>query len=300
VETNGSSPKNLPQDIQKALQKHDAVLRLSCVEIVSGINRLLRQSIPKEVISQVLTQAIESVAKDFDPLTSQDFYSSIETQPDIFTTEDASLREPPHTTRPPALAAVAVEEPTLTAENSSVTNVPECGEILASGENLNLSASLHDLIPALPGPVAKQNKRELYLGSIACPSDSAAQLIAELKGNLAVVSPIPSFHLMPPRGRNGPTPAAKGNQRSASEKLSLTFDTVNQLPRHPQWPRAPVVELRRIGQSTFLVQILLRRWVFGIKRDWIVINAIALPEMRKSFLGWIRQPIHSNFGDKQK
>ena len=82
METNGSSPKNLPQDIQTALQKHDAVLRLSYVEIVSGINRLLRQGIPKEVISQVVTQEVEAVAKDFNPLTSEDFYSRIETQPD--------------------------------------------------------------------------------------------------------------------------------------------------------------------------------------------------------------------------
>ena len=124
-------------------QKHEAVLRESCIEIVSGINRLLRRGIPKEVISQVLTQAVEAVAKDFNPLTSQDFYSRIETQPDAFTTEEASLREPPHTTRSPALAAFAVEEPALTAEKFCY-NVPECGEISASGENLNVSVSLHD------------------------------------------------------------------------------------------------------------------------------------------------------------
>jgi hypothetical protein len=82
METNGTSPKNLPQDIQRALQKHDAVLRLSYVEIVSGINRLLRQGIPKEVISQVVTQAVETVSKDFNPLSPEDFYSRTVTQPD--------------------------------------------------------------------------------------------------------------------------------------------------------------------------------------------------------------------------
>src|ERR1700674_3468263 len=97
METNGSSPKNLPQDIQTALQKHDAVLRLSYIEIVSGIIRLLRQGIPKEVISQVVTQVVEAVSKDFNPLTYPGFYSQIETQPDAFTTEEASLREPLHT-----------------------------------------------------------------------------------------------------------------------------------------------------------------------------------------------------------
>jgi hypothetical protein len=242
METNRSSPKDLPQDIQTALQEHGAVLRLSHMEIASGINRLLRQGIPKEVISQVVTQVVEAVSKDFSSLTCQDLYSRIETQPDAFTTEEASLRESPHTTRPPALAAFVVEEPALTAENSSVTNVQECAEISASGENLNVPVSLHDLIPALPGP------------------------------------------------------AAKGNQMSASKKRSLTLDAVNQLPRYPQWPRAPFAALPRIRQSTFLVQVLLRRWVFEIKRDWIaMINAIALPETKKSFLRWPRQPIHSNF-----
>jgi hypothetical protein len=80
--TNGSFPKNVSQDIQTALQKHDAVLRLSYIKIVSGIKLLLRQGIPKEVISQAVTQAVEAVSKDFNPLPYQDFYSQIGTQPD--------------------------------------------------------------------------------------------------------------------------------------------------------------------------------------------------------------------------
>jgi hypothetical protein len=301
VETNGSSPKNLPQDIQRALQKHDAVLRLSCSEIVSGINRLLRKGIPKEVISQVVTQAVEAVAKDFNPLTSQDFYPRIETQLDAFTTEEASLRGPPHSTRPAALVAFPVEESALTAENSSVTDVPKCGEISASGMSLNVSISLHDMIPAFSGPTAKENERELCQDSIASPSDSAAKLISEMKGNLAVVSPIPSFHLMPPRGGNGPLPAAKGNQMPASEKRSPTLDTVNQLPPYLQRPRAPFAALRRIRQSTFLVRVHLRRLVFEFKRDWIaMINAIALSEAKQSLLRWSRQPNPSNFWRKTR
>lgn len=34
------------------------------MEIASGINRLLRQHIPKEVVSQVLNQTVEALAKD--------------------------------------------------------------------------------------------------------------------------------------------------------------------------------------------------------------------------------------------
>ena len=59
------SDENLPADIVKlALDQHGHVIRLSYMEIASGINRLLRQGIPKEVISQVLNQAVEALAKE--------------------------------------------------------------------------------------------------------------------------------------------------------------------------------------------------------------------------------------------
>jgi hypothetical protein len=58
------SDQQIPAEIQKALEQHGQVLRLSYLEIASGINRLLRQGIPKEVVSQVLTQAVEALAKE--------------------------------------------------------------------------------------------------------------------------------------------------------------------------------------------------------------------------------------------
>ncbi len=64
------------------MQKHDAVLRLSYMELVSGISRLLRQGIPKEVIAQVVTQAVDAVSKDFNSGAYQNFYARTETQPD--------------------------------------------------------------------------------------------------------------------------------------------------------------------------------------------------------------------------
>lgn len=77
---NGASARKLPPDIRAALEKHDAVLRLSYMEIASGIKRLLRQGIPKEVISQVVSQAVEAVSKDFNPLRYQKLYPHTETQ----------------------------------------------------------------------------------------------------------------------------------------------------------------------------------------------------------------------------
>jgi hypothetical protein len=56
--------KTLPSDIQSVMEQHGQVLRISYLEIASGINRLLRQGIPKEVITQVLNQTIEALAKE--------------------------------------------------------------------------------------------------------------------------------------------------------------------------------------------------------------------------------------------
>ncbi len=66
--------KHLPSDIIKlAIDQHGQVIRLSYMEIASGITRLLRQGIPKEVICQVLNQAVEALAQgaDASPRDSQ-------------------------------------------------------------------------------------------------------------------------------------------------------------------------------------------------------------------------------------
>jgi len=80
--SNISPPESLPHDIRTELQKHDVALRLSYTEIVTGINRLLRQGIPKEVISEVVMRAVEAVSKDFNPQQPyQKVYSPIESEP---------------------------------------------------------------------------------------------------------------------------------------------------------------------------------------------------------------------------
>ena len=63
-----SSPDNrFTPDIQRALGQQDQVLRISYMEIASGINRLLRNGIPKEVVAQVLNQAVEALANETNP-----------------------------------------------------------------------------------------------------------------------------------------------------------------------------------------------------------------------------------------
>jgi hypothetical protein len=50
--------------IKLAIDQHGPVIRLSYMEIASGINRLLHLGIPKEVIAQVLSETIEALAKE--------------------------------------------------------------------------------------------------------------------------------------------------------------------------------------------------------------------------------------------
>jgi hypothetical protein len=59
------SDVHLPADIIKlVIGQHGPVIRLSYMEIASGINRLLHRGIPKEVIAQVVSETIEALAKE--------------------------------------------------------------------------------------------------------------------------------------------------------------------------------------------------------------------------------------------
>jgi hypothetical protein len=59
-----------------------------------------------------------------------------------------------------------------------------------------------------------------------------------------------------------------------------------------KWRRGAFAVLRKIGQSAFPTRLLLRRCWFDFKRDWsAMIDAMALPRMKSSFLRWLHQPI---------
>ncbi|HTC66188.1 MAG TPA: hypothetical protein VK685_03580 [Candidatus Acidoferrum sp.] len=56
---------HLPADIIKlAIDQHGPVIRLSYMEIASGINSLLHRGIPNEVIAQVVSETIEALTKE--------------------------------------------------------------------------------------------------------------------------------------------------------------------------------------------------------------------------------------------
>jgi hypothetical protein len=59
-----------------------------------------------------------------------------------------------------------------------------------------------------------------------------------------------------------------------------------------KWRRVSFAVLRKIGQSAFSTRLSLRRCWFDFKRDWsAMIDAMALPKMKSSFLRRLHQPI---------
>jgi general secretion pathway protein A len=240
-----------------------------------------------------------------------------------FTREEADSQEVPGEKWPAAPAPLAVEEPPLTAENSPVATVPEYEVRAASGENLNVSLSSDDLSPALLGLEPGQGKRRLSLDSISSQTDSAAELIATMKRMLTAAPPIPTPHLMPPRGGHEPLSAAESNRMFASENRAPTRDTMNRISRSSRraqirapflsfgwwrvpretvflraippaaWSRVSAAVIQRIRQPVYSARVL-HRWNVEFKRDWIsMINATAFPQMKKSLLRWLCQPISS-------
>ena len=237
-----------------------------------------------------------------------------------FAKEETNLQEPSQVTSLAESAAFdAIEEPALTARNSTVATARHGEAISASMENSNAPFFLKDLIPASVGPEVKPKESALCLDSVACVSGSATPLNPERKWNQVTSSAIPPLPMIRSRTGDESSSTAKSSPISITENGALTLDAMNQPPRSsrrtathallfswkwwgPHWvtgflPTVSLTEwshvsfeaLRRIRQSIFLVQALLRRWKFEFRLDWIaMINAIALPEMKKSFLRWLR------------
>jgi len=71
----------------------------------------------------------------------------------------------------------------------------------------------------------------------------------------------------------------------AAEEVSLSISLA-------KWRRGAFAVLRKIGQSTFPTPLWLRHCWFDFKRDWsAMIDAMALPKMKSSFLRRLHQPI---------
>ena len=193
--------------------------------------------------------------------------------------EVENLLEPFHATSPPELGArLVIEGPALTARNSTVTTVRKPEAISASMENSNASVFLRDLIPESVGPEVRPTSL-----------------------------PVPPPLLIRPSIEDESSATPKSSPISLAENRTLTLRTIAQLPRTSRriairdWVNGflPAISfaqsshlsfaaLRRIRQLTFPVRELLRRWKAEFTFDWTaMMNAVALPELKKSLFRWL-------------
>ena len=223
--------------------------------------------------------------------------------------EKADFPSPSHaTSRAELRASVAIEEPTLTAKNNTVTTVRHREAISASMAQSNAPVFLKDLIPASVGPELKPKESALWLESIA-DSHSATPLNPESEPGQVTSLAIALLPMTRSRTEEESSSTAKTSPISSTQNRTLTLDTMNQPARgsyrtsirarflswkwrsvhwmkgfltpisFAEWSHVPFAVLRR----------MLRRWKFEFRLDLVVmINAIALPEMKKSFLRWLR------------
>jgi general secretion pathway protein A len=245
--------------------------------------------------------------------------------------QEAPSHEAHDAKRPPAPAAFAVAGHALSVETGFVTTVPKCEESAASGENLAASLPVDYLITAVPELRRRPGKREVPLGSISCESDYTAEHIATMKGMLAAASSVPSHQLQIHTVGKEPSSAPNLSQTAASMNRVFSFDGMNPTHRGSSrasfrawqpslkawcsswrtsfpwtvstimWSRLSPSVVPMIRESVYSARKLLRRWRFEFRRDWMaMVNAIAFPQIRKSFLRWWRQPLSSKTLEPRK
>ena len=245
--------------------------------------------------------------------------------------EEARSHEAHDAKSPPAPAAFAVARRALSVETGFVTTVPKCEESAAPGENLAESLPVDYSVTALPGLRRPPGKREVSLESISSESDSIAEHIATMKRMLAAASSVPSHQLQVHTVAKEPSSAANLTQTAASMNRVFSFDGMNPTHRGSSrasfrglqpslkawcsswrtsftwtvftvmWSRLTPSVVPMIRESIYTAPKLLRRWTTEFRRDWMaMVNAIAFPQIRKSFLLWWRQPLSSKTLESRK
>ncbi|GAC1616991.1 MAG: hypothetical protein NVS9B13_03130 [Candidatus Acidiferrum sp.] len=219
---------------------------------------------------------------------------------------------------------VAREEPVVTARESKVAIDQEYELITGSKGNLGASESVELLIPAAAGPGLELKESALRLESMACNS-SAAHRAPEKRHNPVTIFATASLPFTDSKAQGesialkssailpeanhirtlesvnhlplkSPTPSIRSLLRFwKSQSLRWASDRFRSTTASPQRSHTPLTGTRTVKPSNLVAHGLLKRWIFEFKRDWnVMINAMALPEMTRSFLLWLRQPIHSN------
>jgi hypothetical protein len=138
----------------------------------------------------------------------------------------------------------------------------------------------------------------------------------------SVFAPAPPLSFLGSRTETAPSSTAHNSRIPSATKRTLSLEAMNELPINSRltsiqalllswkcgrllwvnrfllsislakWRRVSLAVLRKIDQSAFPTWLSLRRCWFDFKHDWsAMIDAMALPKMKNSFLRWRHQPI---------
>jgi len=156
---------------------------------------------------------------------------------------------------------------------------------VASKEDLDASLSVLDLVPALPEFATQQVKSGQALNPSAAQADCAAELAATMGRLLAAATSAP-----------GPQ---RETSKVASENppaLTRTPPATRRAPQisAPMWSGVSAEVLRSTRGTIAAAGIVLRQWKREFARDWnVTVNAMNLPQKKKSLTRWLQQPISS-------
>jgi general secretion pathway protein A len=222
-------------------------------------------------------------------------------------TAEAPSQEPwqelSQTTAPAERAPVAIDEPPLWVEDIAAATLSQREVIPSSTGNADTPVSLKGSITPWIGAEANQGEGVQYLDLVACVSASVAYLAAQNNRYPATPLAVPRLPSLHSRTAEGPS---IGGPTSPAKSRLLTLEAVNRLPRNA--PRRSTggsfrdwLAARRVTRSALAVQVWLRRCTIDLGRDWTrMIGAMQLPEIRKSILCWLRQPVRPHLQRKSR
>jgi general secretion pathway protein A len=194
---------------------------------------------------------------------------------------------------PPAFAK---EEPAPAEACLTATSVLEGPESEAREEHLYSSHSVLHLVPASPEVHSRHSESVPVASSNANQAECVAEIVATMERMLTAASasrPRPEVSKVAHE-----VPAARVREQApASASHLFSLESMNRIPQHsaPERIWRLLYNLRVKGRESFAAsRVLLRRWAFEFRRDWIaMINSIDLSQMSTTLRHWLRQPLSS-------
>jgi type II secretory pathway predicted ATPase ExeA len=186
---------------------------------------------------------------------------------------------------PARAIAFAEKEHEPSMGNTIIAIAPEGEESAESEKRSDTSPSVLELVPASPEFATQQIESRLASKPSAAQSDCAAELAATMGRLLAAASSPPG----PPRAFS----KAVSQSSPALTRIHPGTPIGTAISTAP-WSGASARTLLTTRETIAAAGRVLRHWKLGFSRDWkLTVNALNFPQMKKSLVHWIRQPISS-------